>query len=362
MKLLTVVGARPQFVKAATVSSAIRTETSIREIIVHTGQHYDKNMSDLFFEEMMIPRPDFHLEVGSGTHAKMTGAIMAKLEDVCTETRPDAMMVYGDTNSTLAAAICGSKLKIPIVHVEAGLRSFNMAMPEEVNRILTDRVSSILFCPTQRAVNNLRNEGFDNFTCEIVLAGDVMLDAALFYSRLSEQKSNIRSNLGLDRFALCTIHRAENTEDLRRLREILSALMSIGDELPVVVPLHPRTRQVLARENISWGNLRFIEPVGYFDMLELIKGSTLILTDSGGLQKEAFFFAKPCITLRDETEWLELVECGANELVGASKDRILSAYRRFLSLNVKMDTPLYGSGSASTKIAKHIASGRTTTI
>jgi UDP-GlcNAc3NAcA epimerase len=357
VKLLTVLGARPQFVKAAMVSKAIRAETSIQESLVHTGQHYDKNMSALFFEEMMIPAPDFHLNVGSGSHAKMTGTIMSKLEDVCLEIKPDAVMVYGDTNSTLAAALCASKLHIPLVHVEAGLRSFNMKMPEEINRILTDRISSLLFCPTKHAIANLKYEGYANFPCDIILSGDVMLDAALFYSEAAAKKSTILQELGLERFVLCTIHRADNTDDPSRLKHILSALCKISEDQPVVVPLHPRTRQVLTRENYQAGRLRIIDPVGYFDMLTLIKGSSMILTDSGGLQKEAFFFAKPCITLRDETEWIELLEQKVNLLAGADEERILTAYRNFLTNEFKFDTSLYGEGKASSIIARRIEKG-----
>ncbi len=354
MKVLTVIGARPQFVKAAMVSRALRAETEINEILVHTGQHYDKNMSDLFFEEMMIPKPTFHLNVGSASHAKMTGSIMAKLEDVCIETKPDAIMVYGDTNSTLAAALCGSKMGIPIVHVEAGLRSFNMKMPEEINRILTDRVSKILFCPTETAVGNLRKEGFENFGVDIVLAGDVMLDAAVFYAPTAAKASHIRKTLDLKKYALCTVHRAENTDDPERLRQILSALAKISEDQPIVLPLHPRTRRVLSGQNFDLGRLIVIDPVGYFDMLELIQGATLILTDSGGLQKEAFFFSKPCITMRDETEWTELVDRGVNIITGANTAEIIRAYTHFRSVPIEFDLSLYGSGKAASLIARHL--------
>lgn len=357
MKLITVIGARPQFVKAAAVSRAIALEGGIDETIVHTGQHYDKNMSDLFFEEMGIPEPKFHLNVGSGSHAKMTGAIMERIEATCLDVKPDAVMVYGDTNSTLAAALAAAKIHVPVIHIEAGLRSFNMRMPEEINRILTDRVSRLLFCPTQTAIDNLKREGFDSFGTEIQLSGDVMLDAALHYAPQAQSKSRILESMKLDRFALCTIHRAENTNDLSRLKEILAALGEIGTEQRVVLPLHPRTKTIIASEGLATPNLDIIDPVGYFDMLALIQGSSVILTDSGGLQKEAFFFKKACITLRDETEWSELVERQVNRLVGADRAAILGAYKEFLNRPISFDLSLYGNGEASKRIARRLAQG-----
>lgn len=364
MKIVTVVGARPQFIKAAAVSRAIAMHNAsvsdsrcvIHEVIVHTGQHFDSNMSDIFFEEMQIPRPDYCLEINSLGHGAMTGRMLEKIEELLIKEKPDYVLVYGDTNSTLAGALAAKKLHIEVVHVEAGLRSFNMRMPEEVNRILTDRISDILCCPTDNAIENLKKEGFENFPCTIVKTGDVMQDAALFYSTYSAQKSSIIKNqkLETEEFVLCTIHRAENTDDLSRLSSIVDALNQISSQIRIVLPLHPRTRNRILSLNKS---LRFetIDPVGYFDMIELLKHTKLVLTDSGGLQKEAFFFRKPCITLRDETEWIELCECGANKLAGANKDIIVN---EFYSMNFSYNIvpSLYGNGQASKYIVDSIIS------
>lgn len=365
MKIVTVIGARPQFVKAAAVSRAIaehnaalhNQQKAICEIIVHTGQHFDANMSDIFFEEMQIPRPDYHLEINSMGHGAMTGRMLEKIEEVLVKEQPDFMLVYGDTNSTLAGALAAKKLHIKIVHVEAGLRSFNMRMPEEINRIVTDRISDILCCPTDNAIDNLMREGFGQFPCSIVKTGDVMQDAALFYSAFSAERSNIIESLGLfeQEFVLCTVHRAENTDDGKRLKGIVSALNKIATERRVVLPLHPRTRKILA----SSGNLLGfdpIEPVGYFDMLELLKRATCVMTDSGGLQKEAFFFKKPCITLRDETEWVELIELGVNKLAEASHSGIMRALKQVTDNPCAFNVDLYGNGMASANIIKLLVS------
>lgn len=365
MKILTIVGARPQFIKAAAVSRAIAMYNTsatdscsrIHEVIVHTGQHFDSNMSDIFFKEMQIPLPDYRLEINSLGHGAMTGRMLEKIEALLSKERPDYVIVYGDTNSTLAGALAAKKLHIKVVHVEAGLRSFNMRMPEEVNRILTDRISDILCCPTDHAVENLKREGFDNFPCVIAKSGDVMQDAALFYSSYSAEKSSIIASqkLKADEFVLCTIHRAENTDDHSRLSSIVDALNHISSKTRIVLPLHPRTRSHINSLNIQL-QFRPIEPVGYFDMIELIKHTKLILTDSGGLQKEAFFFKKPCITLRDETEWLELVECGANRLVGASKEEIIDAFNSAI-MPFSVDSSLYGQGSAAINIISSLKLG-----
>lgn len=362
MKIVTIIGARPQFVKAAVVSRAIadRNENEenaariIDEVIVHTGQHYDANMSDVFFEEMDIPRPKYNLHVGGGTHGANTGRMLEKIEGVLLEEHPDIVMVYGDTDSTLAGALAAAKLHIPVAHVEAGLRSFNMDMPEEINRILTDRVSTYLFCPTETAVRNLQAEGFDGFNVHVVNVGDVMLDASMYYS--AQEKHSVKvSKLvdGLDGFYLATIHSAENTDDKTRIAGIMAALDEISQKKKVVLPLHPRTRNALEKHNITLKNIMLIEPVGYFDMLYLESHCDGILTDSGGVQKEAYFFKKPCITLRDETEWVELVEHGYNTLTGADKDKIVVA-SVLGDDRVNVYERLYGNGEAGIKIVKYL--------
>jgi len=344
MKILTILGARPQFIKAGTVSREIAKHNDIDEVIVHTGQHYDTNMSDIFFEEMQIPKPNYFLGIGGKTHGAMTGQMMEKIEEVALREKPDWVLVYGDTNSTLAGALVATKLHIKLAHIEAGLRSFNMKMPEEINRILTDRVSSILFCPTKTAVDNLKNEGFDRFDCKVVHSGDVMYDGALFYKKLAK-KPPYKIN---DNFILCTIHRAENTDNENRLKSIFEALNEIGEEREIVLPLHPRTKKIVQALNIDTQNLTIIEPVGYLEMVWLIDNCALVMTDSGGLQKEAYFFQKPCITLRDETEWVELVEHGFNILVGADREKIMETYKNHTSLfTLHSSLNLYGNGDAS---------------
>ena len=351
MKILTILGARPQFIKAGVVSREIEKYNDIKEIIVHTGQHYDTNMSDIFFEEMNIPKPNYFLGIGGKSHGAMTGQMIEKIEEAALKEKPDWIMVYGDTNSTLAGAIVASKLHIKLAHIEAGLRSFNMKMPEEVNRILTDRVSNILFCPTNKAVENLKNEGFENFDCKIVKSGDVMQDGANYYKQFAK-KPNIEIK---DNFILATIHRAENTDNPQRLKAIFEALQEIAKEKQVVLPLHPRTKQKLQTANIQITNnqLTIIDPVGYLEMVWLIENNDMVITDSGGLQKEAFFFKKPCITLRDETEWIELVENRYNILAGANKEKILDLYKNF-EFNENFEIDLYGNGRASKKIVEEL--------
>lgn len=347
MKILTILGARPQFIKAGSISREIAKYSEITEVIVHTGQHYDANMSDIFFEEMQIPKPDYYLGIGGKSHGAMTGQMIEKIEEVALKENPDWILVYGDTNSTLAGAIVASKLHIPLAHVEAGLRSFNMKMPEEVNRILTDRVSNILFCPTDAAVNNLKNEGFGSFGCTIVKSGDVMQDGAMFYKNVAT-KPNF--NIDTD-YILCTIHRAENTDDAVRLQNILEALDEIAEKKQVILPIHPRTKKIIDNLGYNTQNLTVIDPIGYLEMVWLIDHCSLVMTDSGGLQKEAFFFEKPCITLRDETEWIELVENGFNVLGGADKQTILDLYRSHAFVtNYSID--LYGGGHASESIIR----------
>ncbi|MBN2782363.1 MAG: UDP-N-acetylglucosamine 2-epimerase (non-hydrolyzing) [Campylobacterales bacterium] len=351
MKILTILGARPQFIKAGSISREIKKNKNIKEVIVHTGQHYDANMSDIFFEEMQIPRPDYFLGIGGRSHGAMTGQMIEKIEEVVLKENPDLILVYGDTNSTLAGAIVASKLHIKLVHIEAGLRSFNMKMPEEVNRILTDRVSDILFCPTDTAVKNLKKEGFDNFNCKIIKSGDVMQDGAIFYKNLSK-KPDIEIK---DGFILCTIHRAENTDDELRLRDIFGALKEISKKREIILPLHPRTKKILDTLDIDVTNITIIEPVGYLEMVWLIDNCSLVMTDSGGLQKEAYFFKKPCITLRDETEWVELVENRFNILAGADKTKILDIFASLENLFCKdYSKNLYGDGYASKKIIQEL--------
>lgn len=352
-KIVTIVGARPQFVKAAVVSRAIRAHLDIEEVLVHTGQHFDDRMSKVFFDEMEIPAPTHQLTVHSLPHGAMTGRMLEGLERVLQVEKPDGVLVYGDTNSTLAGALAAKKLHIPVCHVEAGLRSRNMAMPEEVNRIVTDRVSDILFCPTLKAVQNLEAEGFRAYPCRVVLSGDVMLDAARFYEQKARSSSAILEQLGLKpgSFALCTIHRAENTDNSDRLAAIAKALEAISEQVPVVLPIHPRTSAALRRDSLSL-RTRLIDPVGYLDMVALISASRIILTDSGGLQKEAFFFRRPCVTLRDETEWTELVEGGFNRLAGADTDAILRAFREATASRPDFSVSLYGNGDAGGVIAK----------
>ena len=355
MKILTVVGARPQFVKAATLSRVIESMSDVEEIIVHTGQHFDKNMSDVFFEEMKIPRPDYNLAIASLSHGAMTGRMLEAIETIILNERPDWVMVYGDTNSTLAGALAASKLRVKVAHVEAGLRSFNMNMPEEQNRILTDRISTVLFCPTQTAVNNLNNEGYKQFDINVVNVGDVMFDAANFYSGYA-RKPDWLDQLELSHnYALATIHRAENTDNLDRLHEIVSSLNEIHKKTPVILPLHPRTKQKLEKLNVKL-NIHVVEPVGYLEMVFLLKNCRVVLSDSGGVQKEAYFFKKSCLILREETEWIELVECGANHIVGANYQRIMKKFDS-LGTGTSFNSAFYGEGDAAEKIVKWLKTG-----
>lgn len=368
MKVLTIVGARPQFIKAAVISRAINEHNernpceSITEVLVHTGQHYDQNMSEIFFNEMRIPKPAYYLGLGSGSHGAMTGRMLENIERIIEHEKPDVTLVYGDTNSTLAGALAAVKLHVPLAHVEAGLRSFNMWMPEEVNRILTDRISNWLFCPTDTAVSNLQKEGFCNggtsgpFQGQQLVrnVGDVMFDAVLFYREIAHPTDKVASLTGemKERFYLATIHRAENSDDPVRLRNIVQSLNSISKTTPVVLPLHPRTRKSLEASNLLLQNIYWLEPVGYFDMVTLLANCKGVFTDSGGIQKEAFFFYKPCITLREETEWIELVENGFSTLVGADIEKIFEAERNIGNQNLDYSKPLYGAGDAGKKIVQ----------
>lgn len=349
MKVLTVIGARPQFIKAATVSNKIRLNGNT-EILVHTGQHYDNNMSDIFFDELGIPKPDYNLNIGSSNHGHQTGNMLIALEDIYLKEKPDIVLVYGDTNSTLAGSLCASKLLIPVAHVEAGLRSFNKAMPEEQNRILTDHISDLLFTPTLTAVNNLKNE---NVTKGVHNVGDVMYDAINLFKERAKEASTIieKFDLAPNSYILSTIHRAENTNSVERLTSILSALSSCGKK--IVLPLHPRTKRFIEEYNLHIGdNIKIIDPVGYLDMISLQENSQKIVTDSGGVQKEAYFLKKPCITMRDETEWVETVENGWNVIVGSDSNKIMNALENFNPTGTPASA--FGNGDSSSIITQII--------
>jgi UDP-GlcNAc3NAcA epimerase len=377
-KILTVIGARPQIIKAAALSRAIQGHFSeqIEEVLVHTGQHYDENMSAVFFEELGIPKPHYNLAVGSGSHGQMTAAMLSGLEGILTQEQPDAVVIYGDTNSTIAAALAAAKIHIPVVHIEAGLRSFHKAMPEEINRIAADHMSTLLFVPTQAGITNLVHEGFHlNVHVKATIdhpnvyhCGDVMYDNSLYFGQLSEQKSSIISHLALEKesFILCTIHRDNNTDQAASLQAIFEALLELVERtnLSVILPLHPRTKgkikqllsssfQALLKKE---ARIKLIEPASFLDMIALEKNARLIVTDSGGVQKEAYFFAKPCVILREQTEWVEVVEAGAAILTGADKDKILNAAHQLLSRAIQTDPAIFGDGNAAHFICEKISS------
>lgn len=354
-KIVTVVGARPQFIKAAALSKAIASQNEIKEVIIHTGQHFDNNMSDVFFKEMQIPAPNYQLSVNGLNHGAMTGRMIEEIEKLILIEKPDCLLVYGDTNSTLAGALAAKKLNIKVAHVEAGLRSFNMSMPEEVNRILTDRISDFLFCPTDTAVNNLNKEGFQNFNCIIENSGDIMYDSMLLFSQFADEKSTMTNLINGEEFLLCTIHRAENTDNDTKLFHIFEALNILADYHTIILPLHPRTKQKMGNMKIN-PKIKLIEPLGYFDMLYLLNHCKMVITDSGGLQKEAFFNQKFCITLREETEWIELVENNKNILCGTDKVKIQTAYHEFVNKIFKLDKEFYGKGDTSHKILNTLKS------
>lgn len=358
-KIITVVGARPQFIKTQALSIALDNKLKcgghIEELLVHTGQHFDANMSEVFFTQLQLKKPFAHLDVAGGSHARMTGLMMIELEKIFYELTPSAVVVYGDTNSTLAASLAAAKIHIPVLHIEAGLRSFNMHMPEEINRILTDKISSRLYCPTHTAVKNLNLEGH---TRGILNVGDVMLDVCLNMKEQASTSSNflLTHNLQANQYVLCTVHRAENTDNKSRLHGILTALQKIALTNDVVFPIHPRTKQSIIRFGFEELLSPFIctEPLGYLDMLQAESNCSTVLTDSGGVQKEAYFFGKRCITLRDQTEWVETVEAGWNIVVGTDPAKILDAWNSF---NVPIEIPqLFGSGQAGALIADDIYS------
>ena len=371
MKVVTIVGARPQFIKAEAVTRAVqrynqrcRSNRKLQEILIHTGQHYDYLMDKIFFEELDLPKPNYHLGVGSGSHGRQTGMMLERIEAVLVKEKPEVVVVYGDTNSTLAGALSAAKLNIPVAHVEAGLRSFNRTMPEEINRLLTDHLSTFLFCPTDQAVRNLLREGIKDGKGKIVKkVGDVMYDSILYYLKLLERKSTILKDLGFNTshesrvtsYYLATLHRAENTNDPKRLKSILKALNEIGRNTPIVLPLHPRTKKMIETYHLfsEFKNIKFIEPVSYLNMLKLEKNAKAILTDSGGVQKEAYWLKVPCLTLREETEWVETIKSGWNVLVGIGVKRIVKEVshtekrRRYLKGN-----RVFGDGKASQKIVQ----------
>ena len=388
MKIATIIGARPQFIKSAPVSKAILDYNKlssiksppVTEIIIHTGQHFDDNMSNVFFRELDIPEPAYNLGINSVSHGAMTGRMLEKIEEIIVNERPDWVIVYGDTNSTLSGALAASKLHIPIAHVEAGLRSFNKEMPEEINRILTDHCADMLFCPTETAVNNLKNEGFTNIINDgklledkyvrnelstlsfehspvVINVGDAMYDAVLQFSKINQKRSTILKDLRLKskEFILATVHRPDNTDNPENLQNILSAFLEIDE--PIIFPVHPRTKQNLinSNEEIKNSKIRCISPVGYLDMLSLEQNAKATLTDSGGMQKEAYFFGIPCVTMRTETEWVETVEAGWNVVVGADREKIINAVK-----NLSTEAPrskLYGDGKTARKIINCLIAG-----
>lgn len=371
MKLLTIIGARPQIIKAAAISRAVKNEfaNKIEEKILHTGQHYDTNMSQVFFDELGIPQPDFNLGVGSGRHGEQTAKMIAGIEQTLMSEHFDGIILYGDTNSTLAGGVAASKIHVPVFHIEAGLRSFNMAMPEEVNRIVCDQLSSICFAPTQTAVDNLRREGFMDSPAtfkngghrRVCNCGDVMYDNSIYFATLARERCTIIQDLGLqpDGYILATVHRDNNTDSPERLNAILQALADIAqhDNIPVILPLHPRTKKILENQHSAFlqpsSPIRIIPPASFFEINMLEQNARIVMTDSGGVQKEAFFFAKPCVILRPETEWVEIVNHGAGIIADADYQRIVQAYRQLVDHPVSFPH-LFGDAHAAEKILQTI--------
>ena len=351
-KILTVLGARPQFVKSAMFSKAVQSNASLNEIIVHTGQHYDANMSDVFFKELGIPEPNINLGISELNHGAMTGRMLEKLEAVMIKESPDLVLVYGDTNSTLAASLAASKLHIKIAHVESGLRSYNKLMPEEKNRLITDHLSDFLFCPTETAVDNLRKEGLKN---GVHLVGDIMLDLSIYANEIiSTQNANIENKYSED-YVLLTLHRPENTDNKIRLEEIFKAMNKISKDIEIVMPIHPRTKKIIAGKSQWLDGIKIIDPQPYLSFTSLQKSAKAIFTDSGGLQKEAFFNSVPCITLRDETEWKETVELGWNDVVGANHPAIIEAWKNIDHKKRVNNVSPYGEGDTAKRIMNIIS-------
>ena len=357
MKIITVIGARPQFIKASALSREINKNKNINEIIIHTGQHYDSNMSDIFFDELEIPKPKYNLGIGGGTHGQNTGRMIEGIENILIAEKPDYLIVYGDTDSTLAGALAAVKIHIPVIHIEAGLRSFNKRMPEEINRILTDNSSKLLFTPTETAVNNLLNEGFNKNN--IFNVGDIMFDTALYFGKKADEESNIINKLNIENnnYYLVTIHRQENTDDLKRLSNIFKGLNKLSNINKIVLPLHPRTKKKISEYNLEHllNNIIITEPLGYLDMVKLEKNAKGIITDSGGIQKEAFFYSVPCFTLRDETEWIELVNLEVNTLINNNENM----YESIIKAKQNSDNfskSIYGVGNTSQLIIEKLIS------
>lgn len=349
MKVLTVVGARPQFIKAAVLSRLFSdSPENFRESIIHTGQHHDANMSEVFFQEMKIPRPTHSLDIHGLDHGAMTGRMMEGIEKIVKTDRPDLLLIYGDTNSTLAGALVASKLHIPVAHVEAGLRSYNAKMPEEINRVLADRISSLLFCPTPSSRENLKKEGI---TQGVHVVGDIMADALFYYANSTQPDSEISKLIRESgTYYLATIHRAENTDNLSKLKSILDALRELSLKKNVIIPLHPRTKKLIEANGLPLGSIHTTAPVSYFNMIALMKNCAALLTDSGGAQKEAYLFKKPCVILREETEWTELVEGGTHLLAGSSKEKILDTLQTLEKQKLNYSAEYYGRGDAASKI------------
>ena len=374
MKIVTIVGARPQIIKAAAISRAVAKNPSIKEVIVHTGQHYDHNMSEVFFSELGIPKPDINLNVGSGSHGKQTAIMIEKIEQVLVDHAPNAVLVYGDTNSTLASSIAAAKIHVPIVHVEAGLRSFNKKMPEEINRIMCDHASTLLFSPTSTGLMNLVNEGFNTDNLEktnidhpkVYHCGDVMYDNSIYFSQLSDQKSSLIKQLGVEEneFILSTVHRNDNTDNLENLSSIFHSFIEIGNKfkIPIILPLHPRTSKMMdkllsdqqKKEIQKSEYIRIIPPASFLDIIALEKNCRMVITDSGGVQKEAYFFKKPCVILRPQTEWVEIVETGSAVITDANKNKICNAVSEFFSEKELNFPPVFGDGKAAEFIVNEI--------
>jgi UDP-GlcNAc3NAcA epimerase len=376
IKILTIIGARPQIIKAAALSRAIKNNFAdkIQEVIVHTGQHYDENMSQVFFDELEIPHPNYNLNVGSGSHGKQTASMIEGIEEILLKEKPNCLILYGDTNSTLAGAIAASKIQIPVIHIEAGLRSFNKSMPEEINRIMCDHVSTLLFSPTQAGYNNLLKEGFEENNQppysfdnpKIYHCGDVMYDNSIYFSEVTDQKTSVLkdNDLQSSKFILATIHRNNNTDEPSRLNALFSAMNKIATEnkIKIIIPLHPRTAKLLSKNLSSElysiikinSYIKIISPVSFLEMIALEKAAQLIMTDSGGVQKEAFFFQKPCIILRSETEWIELVSCGSAKIVDADETKILEAYNYFTKTKKLQFLDIFGDGKSAEFICGEI--------
>jgi len=348
MKIITVIGARPQFIKSAVLSKAFNESSEFEEIIIHTGQHYDANMSDIFFNELKIPKPKYNLNINSVSHGAMTGRMLEEIERILIVEKPEGVVVYGDTNSTLAGALAAKKIMIPVFHIESGLRSFNMAMPEEINRILTDNISDILFCPSQLSINNLNDEGFEKKKCKYLNVGDIMFESVKLFS---EHKIKI----SYDNFILVTIHRPENTDNESKLNNICSALNILSESNLILFPIHPRTQNKLNEFNIKLSeNIIILPPKGYFEMLSLLDSSRLVITDSGGLQKEAYFKNKYCVTVRNETEWVELIDEGVNKITGDNTEKIVDCVNYFKSQAEITQKPIYGNGDTSNSIINEL--------